>query len=141
MIHRQRCRRPVLGFSLLELMFALSILAVAIGAAFSGQLSSSTLLKTSAETRIAVHDLRNAAEAILATPTPEDLPLPGSPFQAGQPVAAFENLHLRDQRLVVTYPNYASGAVPDTLQVLLTMTWTDADGTPRLQDLQTAVTR
>jgi hypothetical protein len=122
-------------------MFALSILAVAIGAAFSGQLGSSNLLKTSAESRIALQDLRTAAEAILASPTPEDLPLAGSPYQAGIPVAAFEGLHLRDQRLVVTYPNFNGGSVPNTLHVLMTMTWTDADGTPRLQDLLTAVTR
>lgn len=129
------------GFSLLELMFALSILAVAIGAAFSGQVGSSKLLETSAETRIALQDLRTAMEDILASPTPEDLPLVGSPYQAGQPVQAYEGLHLRDQRLVATYPNYTGGTVPDSLQVRLTMTWLDANGNARLQDLVTVVTR
>jgi prepilin-type N-terminal cleavage/methylation domain-containing protein len=134
-------RREGSGFSLLELMFALSILAVAIGAAFSGQVGSSKLLETSAETRVALQDLRTAMEDVLADPTPEDLPLVGSAYQAGQPVAAYEGLHLRDQRLVATYPNFTGGTVPDSLQVRLTMTWLDANGNPRLQDLVTVVTR
>jgi hypothetical protein len=80
-------------------------------------------------------------EEVMASPTPEDLPLVGSPFQAGQPVVAYEGLHLRDQRLVATYPNFAGGLVPNSLQVCLTMTWLDANGNPRLQDLVTVVTR
>ena len=140
LLDRQESRKSA-GFSLLELMLALSILTVAIGAAFSGQVGSSKLLKTSAETRVALQDLRTAMEDIMAVANPAGLPLAGSLYQAGQPVTAYESLHLRDQRLVATYPNYTGGIVPDSLQVRLTMTWLDANGNARLQDLVTVVTR
>jgi hypothetical protein len=60
------------------------------------------------------------------------IPVAGSPFEAGQPIAAFEGLHLKDERIVATYPGYTAGlAVPDPLQIVLTATWTDFRGRPR----------
>jgi hypothetical protein len=41
-------------------------------------------------------------------------------------------LHLRDQRIVATYPGYTlGGSVPDPLPIVMTTTWTDRRGVQR----------
>ena len=48
--------------------------------------------------------------------TPDLLPNAGSKYEHGVPIAAFEGLHLREQRIVATYPGYVTGgAVLDPL--------------------------
>ncbi|HKX45399.1 MAG TPA: type II secretion system protein [Planctomycetota bacterium] len=139
---RRRRPRARSGFTLLELVFALSVLSFALVSAFASQLGSLDLIRASRETSIASADMQAAFERVY-TLQKDDLPQPGSEFEAGQPVAAFEGLHLQDQRVVATYPTWAGGmaAVPDPLEVVLTMTWSDFDGRERRLVMGTMVTQ
>lgn len=119
------------GFTMLELMLGLGVLLVAVLGALGSQLVSHDLLNNTRETDAATTDLQAAMEQVLLRNV-DQIPIAGSPFETGQPIAAFENLHLRDQRIVATYPGYTAGLpVPDPLQIVLTATWTDFRGRPR----------
>ncbi len=128
------------GFTLLELMFALTIMAVGVMAAFMSQMGSMSLMRTAEEQEVVLTDLQACVEEMLSL-NPEDLPLTSSDYTEGQSIAAFEDLHLRDERIVATYPDYTGGSVPDPLVIRLTASWTDFEGHPRTMDLVTAVTR
>jgi type II secretory pathway pseudopilin PulG len=127
-------RRRAGGFTLVEVMVAVGVLFLAVVAAFGSQLASFRLMSSSREDKVAMADLAACMEEILVRPVAE-LPLPGGDFAHDTPVAAYENLHLRNQRLVATYPGYTlGGVVPDPLQILLTATWRDGQGhTKRLE--------
>lgn len=128
------------GFSLLEILIAILVLIVAVTAAFATQLGSLNLLNTARETNTAMADLENAMERALAFAT-DQIPVPGSQFQAGQPIAAFQGLHLDNESIVATYPGYAGGTVPDPLEIVLTITWNDWVGRPRTLRLVTMKVR
>jgi prepilin-type N-terminal cleavage/methylation domain-containing protein len=140
---RQRGRgRHDAGFSLLELMFAMSILTVGVMASFSSQVGSMGLMRTSRETQVATLDLRSAMEDLL-TRTPDFLvEHVSSPYLPGESVEAFDDRHLSNQRIVATYPNWTEGSpVPDPLQVVLTCTWNDFEGRERQLALRTVLSR
>lgn len=141
MRHWGRDRRRA-GFSLLELMFAMSILTVGVMASFSSQVGSMELMRSSRETQTATADLRAAMEDLL-TRTPDFLvEHASSPYKPGESVAAFDDLHLSDQRIVATYPNWEEGdAAPDPLQIVLTCTWSDYEGRERELVLRTVLSR
>ncbi len=129
------------GFSLYELMIAIGILLVAVLATLQSQSTSLNLVQTTHETDTATSDLQAAMEQILLR-SPDQIPIAGSPFEAGLPIAAFTNLHLRNERLVPTYPNYAGGpTVTDPLQIQLTLTWNDFRGRPRTMQIASTRTR
>ncbi|MBL8860718.1 MAG: prepilin-type N-terminal cleavage/methylation domain-containing protein [Planctomycetes bacterium] len=128
------------GFTLVELMIAITVLLVAVLGTFSSQLRARELIQTTRETAIATADLRAAMERILLRPI-DQLPIAGSAFADDQPIAQFEGLHLTDQRIVADYPGYTGGAVPDPLPIVLTMTWTDPRGRPRTETLRSMKTR
>lgn len=120
------------GFSLIELMIAITVLTVAVLATFITQLSSHNLLRTSRETNMAVADAHAAMEALLLVSPMSSLPVAGSTYAAGQPIAAFNGLHLSNERVVVTYPNYvAGGVVPDPLEIVVEVRWSDFAGRSR----------
>jgi prepilin-type N-terminal cleavage/methylation domain-containing protein len=129
------------GFTLYELMVAVGILLIAVLGTFSSQVTSHDLLRATHETDAATTDLQAAMEQILLRP-PDQIPIAGSPYQAGQPIAAYTNLHLRNERMVATYPNYAGGAtVTDPLSIVLTLTWNDFKGRRRTMTLPCVKTR
>jgi prepilin-type N-terminal cleavage/methylation domain-containing protein len=124
---RARRRR---GFTIIELMMATVLLVVAVAAALSGQILSFNLLKTSRETNLAMSDAQAALELMLAT-FKDDLAVAGS-YAHGVPIAAFNGLHLENEVVTPTYPNYVAGApVPDPLQIVVTVNWDDWAGRPR----------
>ncbi len=125
------------GFSLIELMMAVVILVVSICAAISSQVIAHNLLRTSRESNTALSDLQGAMElAILQNPAA--LPLAGSEFESGVAIPRFNNLHLRNQTVTATYPGYVVGAaVPDPLQVVMTIRWNDYLERPRTLSLAT----
>ena len=125
------------GFTLLELMFALTILSVGVMAAFSGQMNSMSLISSSDETRLAVMDLSAAMETLIARGPDQCV----ATYPAGQPLDTYDSLHLIDQAIVPSYPGYAGGPVPDVLQVELVCTWTDFEGRTRSLDLASAIVR
>ena len=129
------------GFSLYELMIAVGLLLVAVLAALRTQTTSIDLVQTTRDTETATSDLQAAMEQNLLR-SPDQIPIAGSPFAAGVPIAAYTDLHLRNERMVPTYPNYAGGVVvPDPLQIQLTLTWSDFKGRPRTMQIATVRTR
>ncbi|HIF41051.1 MAG TPA: prepilin-type N-terminal cleavage/methylation domain-containing protein [Planctomycetes bacterium] len=120
-----RRRRPQAGFSMVEVMMALGVLLVAVMGAFSSQAASSNLIRISRETDLALADLQACMEQALTLGT-DDLPIAGSLFEDGQPVALYEDLNLEGESIVTTYPDYVVGqAIPDPLEIVLTLTWSD----------------
>lgn len=128
------------GFTLVELMISIIVLLVAVLATFTSQLKSRELLQTSRETGIAMADLQSAMEQILLRPV-DQIPIAGSLYEDDQPIAAFTNLHLANEVITADYPGYAGGTVPDPLQIVLTITWTDPRGRPRMKTLRSMKTR
>ena len=113
---------------MIELIIAISILLVAVGGAYSSQLTSLRLVEQSRARTVAMTDLAACMEQILAG-SAELLPLPGSSFAHGESVTAFEGLHLPGERLVASYPGYQlNGEVPNPLPVVLTAFWIDEQG-------------
>ena len=70
------------------------------------------------------------------------MPIAPSEFQAGVPNPRFANLHLRNESVTATYPGYVvGGAVPDPLQIVMTIQWNDYLDRPRTLSLATMRTR
>jgi len=125
------------GFTLIELLIGIMVLVVAISAAMGSQLIAFNLLRTSRESNTAMADLEGAMElAILQNPS--TLPLAGSEFAEGVAIPRFTDLHLRSQTVTATYPGYVAGAaVPNPLQVVMTVRWRDYLERPRSLSLAT----
>jgi len=132
-IRRDRRRQRRAGFTLTEVMVAIGVMLVAVVGSFASQMASVNLMRTSRETNVAMMDLQAAMDRILLTP---HLGIPAA-FANGQPIAAFDDLHLPDQSIVVTYPGFAGGTTPNVLQISLLMTWTDFQGRQRSLSLAT----
>ena len=110
---------------MVEVMMALGIMLVAVLGAFSSQVASSNLIRISRESDLALADLQACMEQALTLST-DDLPISGSLFEDGQPVALYEDLNLEGESIVTTYPGYVEGqTIPDPLEIVLTMTWND----------------
>lgn len=119
------------GFSLVELMIAVTVILVGLLTAYSSELSSLEVVKTSRETNTAIGDLQACMESILVLP-PAEIPSAAGPYAPGQIIEAFRDLHLESQRIIATYPNLIEGKpVPDPLEIVLTMSWTDRQGRDR----------
>lgn len=129
------------GFTLMELMIAITILLVAVLSTFVSQLSSHNLIRTSRETNSAIADLQAAMERVLLRPA-DQIPLAGAAnYPPGQPIAMFDGLHLSGETIVPSYPGFAGGAVPDPLPIVLTLAWNDFKGRPRTMRLASMKTR
>lgn len=128
------------GFTLLELMIAITVMLVGVAAAFGGQVGTQSVIRQGRETQLALTQLEVVAEAVIAQ-VPQDLP--ESPIYAhGQPVPLPTEVPLRDLQVVCTYPDFVAGQpVPNPLDVVVTATWTDFEGRVRTLDLATAVSQ
>jgi hypothetical protein len=113
---------------LLEVLFATGVLFVTLMSAVAGQLTAIDLARTAREQNTAISELAAAMEEVLAEPI-DSIPLAAG-FPEGQAIAAYDDRRLRDESIVPDYPNHAGGPVPDVLQVVLTMTYTDWSGRP-----------
>ncbi len=125
------------GFALVEALAAMVILAIVVLAISRAMISSTSVVSSSKETQRAVHDLRAAAESALALQI-DDMPISGSEFEHGQQISRFNGLHLKDERIVATYPGYTPGdPVPNPLTLQLTAQWTDNQGRQRSMGITT----
>ncbi len=137
----RRARTASAGFSLVELTVAIGVMLIAIIAALSSQLTSAGLIRTSQESNTALVDLEACMEQI-KTLTTGNIPVPGSPFEQGRSVAAFDDLHLQNEQIIPTYPEYAlGGPVPDPLTIILDITWDDYQGRQRQLTLRSMKVR
>ncbi len=126
---------------MVEVMVAVGVLLVAVLTAFGSQVTSFRLMSASRDDNTAIADLAACMEEVLLR-TPDVLPVAGSNFAHGAPIAAYEGLHLRDQRIVATYPGYTpGGAIPDPLPIVLTLTWRDGRGLARRMELRSLKVR
>ncbi|MCY2961110.1 MAG: prepilin-type N-terminal cleavage/methylation domain-containing protein [Planctomycetota bacterium] len=129
------------GFTLIELMIAITVLLVAVLCTFTSQLKSRDLLQTSRETTIAMAELQEAMERILLRPV-DTIPIASSAYADGRPIAAYTDRNLSNEQIVPDYPGYtAGGPVPDPLPIVLTITWNDPRGRPRTKTLCSMKTR
>lgn len=120
----RRARRA--GFTLLEVLFATSVLFVTMLAAVSSQIASIGLMRTARDNHLAISELSAAMEEILATPI-DAIPT-ATRYPEGQSIATYDARRLRDERIVPDYPNHAGGAVPNALHVVLEINYTNWAG-------------
>jgi type II secretory pathway pseudopilin PulG len=138
---KARARRGHRGSTLIELMLGTTVLVVALLGAVGAAATIDASLRTSRETNQAAADLAEAMERLLLV-QPAQLPIAGSAFQADTPIAEYEGRNLPDERIVPSYPNYVPGfPVPDPLEIVTTITWTDFRGRTRTMRTATLRTR
>ena len=112
----------------MELLIATAVLAGAALIAFPTLLSFFDLSAMAREENIVTHDLRAAAEDIMATPFSSVT----TAYVDGAPIPKYESLHLQGEEIVVQYDNPAA----DPLTISLVASWRDAKGRDRTQQLQ-----
>jgi len=116
------------GISLIEVLIATMVLALAALIAFPTLLSFFDLSKMARDENIATHDLRSAAEDMMATPFANLT----TTYVDGEPIPKYQHLHLWDQEIVVQYED----STTDPLTVQLVATWRDSRGRSQQQQLQ-----
>lgn len=161
---RSRCNRT--GLTLVELMVSITIVLIAVAGSIASQVSADRLVQTGQQTATASADLQacmerfrlwsysdlelvlrhaNAADAIGNDAFMPDPPVTNADTALTNYVTLldrYDDLHLRDQRILASFPNYVlGGAVPDPLEVRLTCTWTDHQGRARLLRLSSLKTK
>jgi type II secretory pathway pseudopilin PulG len=129
------------GLTIIELMFALTIMAVGVFAAFSGQVGSIDLLRATRENDAAMLQLRGAMEEVLSRPTGSlTMAFPNGAVMA-VPGKDLNPLALDAFEIRVRYPSMVGGVTPDPFEVRLDASWNDFRGRPRSESLSTMVKR
>ena len=131
-------RRSRAGFTMIELLVAITVLLVSLAAAFGSQVASFGLIDSSRDSTLAMAELERCMEEVL-TKSSDNIPVD---YPAGESIAGYENVRLRQQSIVTRFPGYSgSGAIPDPLEVVLQATWLDSRGRPQRLTLTTQVSR
>ncbi|QDU67824.1 PulJ/GspJ family protein [Engelhardtia mirabilis] len=128
------------GFSVLELMLAMTVMTVGLVAAFSGQIGTQQVMRQSRETQLVLTRLETVMEYIHAQ-KPEDLPT--NPVVAhGKTAPLDDDLGLDNLKIITLYDGYVPGVEPpDPLHFKITGAWTDFEGRQRSLTLASVVTR
>lgn len=115
---------PRSGFTILELMIAIGVMLVGLAAAFSGQISTTSLIQQSRDRQLALGYVEGVAESVATLPTGD---LPEHPdYGDGLVVPGTDSSGLPNLEVVCTYPDWDVGKpVPNPLEVVITATWTD----------------
>ncbi len=111
-------------------MVAVTVMTLAILGTLGTQAQCQELAATSRDTNLAVADLHAAMEEVLLLSI-DEIPAADGPYVPDVPIVRFTDLHLRDETITASYPNFAGGAVPDPLQIVLVCAWTDQGGRAR----------
>jgi prepilin-type N-terminal cleavage/methylation domain-containing protein len=117
-----RRRSRLRGLTLAEVMIAMTILGVIALVAFPTMLSFADLSDTARQQNVATHDLMSAVEDVISTPFSQLT----TTYQQGQSIPKYQELHLPNETVVVTYDDPTA----DPLVVTLTMTYNDLKGRP-----------
>jgi hypothetical protein len=124
----------------LELLIAIAVATIVLVSVGVAQSVCFELHRTSQDTIAATADLESAMEEILLL-APDEIVDPSGPYAAGQSIAAYEDLHLENERIVAEYPGWAGGEVPDPLAIRLTIEFEDHAGRQRSMSIATLRTR
>src|SRR5262245_35815270 len=124
--HRRRA-----GFSMVELMVAITLLLVATSGTLLANVAARNLTRTSRETRAATLAAAAALEGMLVEPLAELV----AQHPEGKLLAVGE-FGLRDMQVVPAYPDYVAGA--ELLRIQLTVSWTTFEGAARTMVFETA---
>lgn len=122
---------------MLEVMFGTLVLMISLLAAFTSQILSLNLVRSARDVNTATSELTAALEEV-TTPAIDTIPVM---FAPGADIAKFDGRVLRNERVVVTYPNFGGGAVPNPLQVVVTINWTAWNGRASTLTLSTMKAR
>lgn len=127
------CRRAGnRGFTLVELMAAMSVLVISALAAVSTGLSTLNLTRTSKDTSTAMSDLQSAMERVLALPHDNI----ATTYPSGTAIAGYN--HLLNETIIPTYP---LGTTADPLEIRLTITFQDFQKRNRTLTISSRKTR
>ena len=121
------------GFTLIEVMVTITLLAVGAIAIYHSIASYHELSEMASERNIAFFDLETALEDIRSTPFDRIV----DEFPDDQPIVKFNDLHLKDEQIVVRYVNPNR----DPLVISAEITWTDSQGVSMTESMHTARTR
>lgn len=126
---------------MVEIMIAATVVVVSIGGSLLSQMTARQLARTASETSLAVDELHNALEEVLARPRAQIVDPDGfSP--AGDPIASYTDRVLDDEVVVASYPGYTVGdPLPDVLDVRVTIIWTTFDRRQRSLTLRGSTSR
>lgn len=138
------------GFTLVELMVAITVLMIAVVGTVQAQLQALDLMRSSRESDVAMADLRAAMEELLllspAAIIAADTGVGATPplkYVEGAPITSWSDRNLRNERIVVDYANWNAGdlVIADPLEIQLTSTWTTFKGGTRSLNLITKKTQ
>lgn len=135
--YRRRSRSRSAGFTMLEVMFGTLVLMISLLAAFTSQILSLNLVRSARDVNTATSELTAALEEV-TTLTIDSIPTDYAP---GAAIAKYDGRVLRNESIVVTYPNFAGGAVPNPLEVVVTINWTAWNGRASRLSLSTMKAR
>jgi prepilin-type N-terminal cleavage/methylation domain-containing protein len=130
----RRARRPSpRGFTLVEVVLAIVVLAISALVAFPTMLSFTQLSDAASDENLATHDLMAAVEDLMATPFANLT----TTYAHGTAIPKYTGRSLANEQIVVTYPDPAA----DPLEIVLTASWTDRRGHPRQEAFRCVRTR
>ena len=119
------------GFSLVEVMVAMTLLLVATSGTLLANVAARSLMRTSRETSAATLAAAAALDGALLVPPAEAVALhpAGTAMEVG-------DFGLRDLRVVPSYPGYVLG--DELLRIELALSWTTFEGGMRTMVFETA---
>ena len=121
------------GFTLIERILAISLLAIGAISIFHSAFSYQDLSEMAHERNIAYFDLETVLEDIRSTPFDQIV----DKYPDGATVPKFNGLHLNREQVTIEYRNPNR----DPLIITATIRWRDNKGHPREESMFTARTR
>jgi len=121
------------GFTLIELILSIALLAVGAISIYQAVFSYTELSEMAHDRNLAFFDLETALEDIRSTPFDKIV----EKYPDEEPIPKFDDLHLRNERITVTYRNPNR----DPLVITATIEWQDRQGRSFSESMHTARTR